>query len=83
VTFGADSPINRREAMITIKKVATAEPDTAISAIVEGFSADPAARWMYPDSQQYWKHFPSFVKALAGDGRNLQSNPSSTGWVQP
>ena len=52
--------------MITIKKVATAEQDTAIRAIVEGFSADPAARWMYPDSQQYWQHFPSFVKAFAG-----------------
>jgi ribosomal protein S18 acetylase RimI-like enzyme len=52
--------------MITIKKVATAEQDTAVRAIVEGFSTDPAARWMYPDSQQYWQHFPSFVKAFAG-----------------
>ena len=52
--------------MITIKKVATAEQDTAVRAIVEAFSADPAARWMYPDSQQYWQHFPSFVKAFAG-----------------
>ena len=52
--------------MITIKKVATAEQDIAVSAIVRAFSADPAARWMYPDSQQYWEHFHSFVKAFAG-----------------
>lgn len=52
--------------MITIKKVATGEEETAVRAIVEGFSTDPAARWMYPDSQQYWQHFPSFVKAFAG-----------------
>jgi len=52
--------------MISIKKVATAEQDTAVKAIVEAFSADPAARWMYPDSQKYWQHFPSFVKAFAG-----------------
>jgi GNAT superfamily N-acetyltransferase len=52
--------------MITIKKIATAEQDTAVKAIVEAFSADPAARWMYPDPQQYWEHFPSFVKAFAG-----------------
>jgi ribosomal protein S18 acetylase RimI-like enzyme len=52
--------------MITIKKVATAEQDTAVTAIVKAFSADPAARWMYPDSQQYWQHFQSFVKAFAG-----------------
>lgn len=52
--------------MITIKKVATAEQDSAVRVIVEAFSADPAARWMYPDSQQYWQHFQSFVKAFAG-----------------
>ena len=52
--------------MITIKKVATAEQDTAVRAIVEAFRADPAARWMYPDSEQYWQHFPSFVRAFAG-----------------
>ena len=52
--------------MISIKKVATAEQGTAVKAIVEAFSADPAARWMYPDSQKYWQHFPSFVKAFAG-----------------
>ena len=52
--------------MITIKKVTTAEQDTAVSAIVRAFSADPAARWMYPDSQRYWEHFRSFVGAFAG-----------------
>ena len=52
--------------MITIRKVETAEQDTAVSAIVRAFSGDPAARWMYPDSQQYCEHFQSFVKAFAG-----------------
>lgn len=52
--------------MITVKKVGTAEQDAAVSAIVRAFSADPVALWMYPDLQQYWQHFPSFVKAFAG-----------------
>jgi len=52
--------------MITIQKVTTSEQDTAVNAIVKAFSADPAARWMYPDSQQYWEHFQSFVKTFAG-----------------
>jgi ribosomal protein S18 acetylase RimI-like enzyme len=30
------------------------------------FSADPAARWTWPDPQQYLRHFPSFIKALGG-----------------
>jgi ribosomal protein S18 acetylase RimI-like enzyme len=66
--------------MITIK-IATAEPDTAISAIVEGFSADPAARWMYPDSQQYWQHFPSFVKAFAGAAFEHRSADITDGYL--
>ena len=52
--------------MITIKKVTTAEQETAVTAIVKAFSADRAARWMYPDSQHYWEYLPSFVKAFAG-----------------
>ena len=52
--------------MITIKKVASAEQDNAVGAIVKAFSTDRAARWMYPDSGQYREHFQSFVKAFAG-----------------
>jgi ribosomal protein S18 acetylase RimI-like enzyme len=66
VSLVVSAQAKRREAMITIKKVTTAEQDTAVSAIVKGFGADPATRWMYPDSQQYCEHFQSFVKAFAG-----------------
>ncbi len=34
--------------------------------MVRAFAADPAARWSWPDSQQYFTHFPSFVRAVAG-----------------
>jgi ribosomal protein S18 acetylase RimI-like enzyme len=33
---------------------------------VLAFSADPAARWTWPDPQQYLTHFPAFVKAFGG-----------------
>src|SRR5687768_792992 len=48
-------------------KIATA-PDEAslIAVVVLAFSADPAARWTWPDPQQYLRHFPTFVKALGG-----------------
>ena len=53
--------------MITIKKVATAEQDSRRQRHSERpLAPTRAARWMYPDSQQYWEHFPSFVKAFAG-----------------
>jgi ribosomal protein S18 acetylase RimI-like enzyme len=40
--------------------------NTAISTVLLAFTADPAARWLYPESQQYLEHFPSFIRAFAG-----------------
>ena len=37
-----------------------------IATIVTAFAADPAARWVYPDPQQYLAHFPEFTRAFAG-----------------
>ena len=50
----------------TIKTVATSDEAPAIAVVVLAFGADPAARWTWPDPQQYLKHFPDFVKALGG-----------------
>jgi len=55
--------------MLQSKPVQVAKPgdaDGVISTVVMAFSADPAARWMYPDSQQYLLHFPRFVRAFGG-----------------
>ncbi|MFQ5758001.1 MAG: hypothetical protein ACE5H7_18160, partial [Acidiferrobacterales bacterium] len=37
------------------------------------FSADPAARWLWPNPQQYLTHFPSFVKAFGGQAFSHKS----------
>ena len=48
-------------------KTATASAEApAIDVVVLAFSADPAARWTWPDPQQYLTHFPRFVKAFGG-----------------
>jgi ribosomal protein S18 acetylase RimI-like enzyme len=54
--------------MITpIIQTATESNETAvIDVLVLAFSADPAARWTWPDPEQYLRHFPSFVKAFGG-----------------
>ena len=50
-----------------IIKTATASDEAStIAVMVLAFSADPAARWTWPDPQQYLRHFPSFIKALGG-----------------
>ena len=50
-----------------IKTVTTSDEAQAIAVVVLAFGADPAARWTWPDPQQYLMHFPSFVKALGGN----------------
>lgn len=54
----------------------TAEPEvrsatanieaSTISTIVLGFAADPMARWVWPDSSEYLRIMPEFVKAFGG-----------------
>jgi ribosomal protein S18 acetylase RimI-like enzyme len=53
-----------------IKTVAASDEAPAIAVVVLAFSADPAARWTWPDPHQYLVHFPSFVKALGGKAFN-------------
>jgi ribosomal protein S18 acetylase RimI-like enzyme len=56
--------------------IMTAEPEvksagantqaSAISTIVLGFAADPMARWVWPDSSEYLRIMPQFVKTFGG-----------------
>lgn len=38
----------------------------AFDTILMAFVADPVCRWMYPTSERYFRHFPGFIKGLAG-----------------
>jgi GNAT superfamily N-acetyltransferase len=42
------------------------ERSLLIETLASAFAADPAVRWMYPDAQQYDRHFPAFVRAFGG-----------------
>jgi ribosomal protein S18 acetylase RimI-like enzyme len=56
--------------------IMTAEPEvksaganiqaSTISTIVLGFAADPMTRWVWPDSSEYLRIMPQFVKAFGG-----------------
>jgi len=49
-----------------ISNVTRTDGAQAIAVVVLAFSADPAARWTWPDPHQYLTHFPAFVEALGG-----------------
>ena len=50
----------------TIRRVEADAEARAVNAIVLAFSADPVARWIYPNPQQYLSHFPAFVRGFGG-----------------
>jgi GNAT superfamily N-acetyltransferase len=52
--------------MPTVKTATASVEAAAIDVVVLAFSADPAARWTWPDPRQYLTHFPRFVKAFGG-----------------
>ena len=51
---------------IIIKKATASDEASIVDVLVRAFSMDPAVRWVWSDSEQYYKHFPSFVKAFGG-----------------
>lgn len=52
---------------IPVRIATVADQDRAIAAIVLGFSADPVARWSYPEPNDFLNYFPRIVKAFGGN----------------
>lgn len=49
-----------------IKTATTPDEAPSVAVVALAFSTDPAARWTWPDPQQYLAAFPNFVRALGG-----------------
>ena len=72
--------------------VIVAEPhdaDRIFAALTLAFAADPPCRWMYPEPEQYLRHFPEFARALGGAALPLRTAfvtrdyASSALWLAP
>ncbi len=54
---------------MSARKIRTARPDErdrVTHAMTMAFSADPVARWIFPDAVDFMAHFPGFVDAYCG-----------------
>jgi ribosomal protein S18 acetylase RimI-like enzyme len=49
-----------------VRIVAEDEQDRAMSVQTMAFSRDPIMRWLYPEADDYLRHFPSFARAFGG-----------------
>jgi len=60
-----------------------------VAAIVAAFAADPAVRWLYPDTDQYLTQFSDFARAFAGKAfaydtaRELEGVSAAALWLPP
>jgi ribosomal protein S18 acetylase RimI-like enzyme len=50
-----------------IKTATVSDEAPAIAVVVLAFSTDPAARWTWPDPNQYLRHFPGVVSVFGGN----------------
>ena len=72
-----------------IRTVTESDQASAVAAVVLAFGADPAARWTWPDPQQYLMHFPGFVKALGGNAfahgsaHHVDGHAGAALWLPP
>ncbi|WP_274425339.1 GNAT family N-acetyltransferase [Chelativorans sp. YIM 93263] len=55
-------------------KIVSAADEAAVNGILTvAFATCPLLRWMYPEPEQYLRHFPGFIKNYCGDAYRLQS----------
>jgi len=84
-SFISEKSMNKK----AIETVALSNTDQAVGTMVLAFSADPAARWLYPDPHQYLLNFPSFVRAFAGkafehnSAYSVDRNAGAALWFPP
>jgi GNAT superfamily N-acetyltransferase len=50
----------------TVRTTGAIDEADAIETIVRAFAADPVARWVWPDPEEYMAAMPSFSRAFAG-----------------
>jgi ribosomal protein S18 acetylase RimI-like enzyme len=64
MTMPATAPIGSRP--VAVRAATRDDADRLFEILTLAFAADPAARWMYPDPQQYLHYFPLFAEAFGG-----------------
>lgn len=62
---------------------------SVVATVTMAFSTDPVARWVYPKAADYFRWFPSFVRAFAGQAIKDQTAMCTTNysgvalWLKP
>jgi GNAT superfamily N-acetyltransferase len=74
---------------VSVRIATRADEAVVVDIIVLAFSADPVARWCWPDPHRYLAAMPTFVRAFAGqafDGGSAFQTADAAGgalWLRP
>ena len=52
---------------MSVSTIHESDREGVISTVVSAFVDDPVERWLFPDPEQYSRHFPEFVAAFASE----------------
>jgi ribosomal protein S18 acetylase RimI-like enzyme len=52
---------------MSVSTMRESDREVVISTLVSAFVDDPVERWLFPDLEQYSRHFPEFVAAFASE----------------
>ena len=73
----------------TVKTATLAESETVLSLLTLAFSNDPIERWLYPEPDQYLRHFPRLLRSFGGKAFAhgtaylLDNQAGATVWLPP
>lgn len=61
--------------------------DHVVADLTAAFEADPPVRWMYPETAEYLRHFPTFLRAFGGvamhEGTLEWAKGGAALWIAP
>src|SRR5262245_13841088 len=64
----------------TVQMAQQDDTQRVLDTLTLAFAADPAARWMYPEPQQYLQFFPAFAHAFGGSAIAHRTALASEGY---
>ena len=65
----------------TVATVNSANAQRVLQTLTVAFADDPACRWLYPEEDQYLRHFPTFAMAFGGAAiyhRKVRTRPNGS-----
>ena len=73
MTAGSRLIVDESSASGAFSPIPASQNAEALATLVSAFSDDPVERWLWPETQSYLDHFPTFLAAFGGESFTQQT----------